>query len=779
MKILFRNKVFLLIFYFLTFTFEQANSQTIGLVLSGGSAKGLAHIGVIRALEENNIPIDYIAGTSIGSMIAGLYAIGYSPAEMEALFKSEEFRFWYKGLIQEKYYYFYKKNEDNPALVRFKFTNDSLRKAQLPSNVVPSHQMDFAMMQTYGQGAAKANYNFDSLFVPFRCTAVDIYENQQVIFRKGDLASSIRASMTYPVYIKPIIMDGRLMFDGGLINNFPMDVMEQDFHPDIIIGSKVSTNSQRPDEDDILLQLENMLMAKTNYNIPDEKGIVIEAMVQDIALFDFHKANELIAYGYRAAMLRINEIKTLIRRRVDKLGKRFVSIRDLERRRKYFRSKLPEMLFDSIHISGLNASQAEYITKLIRKKENVVPVDQLKSEYFKLFADGQVENIYPTAKFNPKTNFFDIYLRMKQAKSLTAEIGGNISSGAINQGFAALEYRYLWKKALRLNLNANVGKFYISGMLKSRVDFPAAKPFFLDFSITYSQYDYIKSNPDVFFDDVRPMYLVQNEVGTRLDVGMPLQINGKISTGAAFALQDDEYYQTKTFKTTDKLDETKFLLFSSHFTYETKTLNERQYPDQGRRAFFQIRYTKGIETHTPGTTAPQTNVFSQYHNFFQAKFVYENYYQLHNRFVVGLYFEAVHSQKKFFNNYTSTILSAPVFQPTPQSKTLFLEYYRANSYAATGIISILRVNEECHWRSEVYLFQPLKTINQRKDEKGNYVATYGLFLQNSYALFSSAIIYFTLFGPASFSVNTYRKDETSTYFVFNFGYLIFNKRVTD
>ena len=90
-------------------------AQKVGLVLSGGGAKGLAHIAVIRVLEENGIPIDYIAGTSMGAIVAGLYSAGYSPDEMEQLFKSEQFRFWSTGQIQEEYRYFYSKPEEEPS----------------------------------------------------------------------------------------------------------------------------------------------------------------------------------------------------------------------------------------------------------------------------------------------------------------------------------------------------------------------------------------------------------------------------------------------------------------------------------------------------------------------------------------------------------------------------------------------------------------------------------------------------------------------------------------
>ena len=121
-------------------------AQKVGLVLSGGGAKGLTHIGIIRALEENNIPIDYITGTSMGAIIGSLYAMGYSPDDMEELLKSEDFKRWYSGQIEEKYVYHFKKNVPTPEFFNIRFSfKDSLKNFKpqfLPTSVVNPIQMN-------------------------------------------------------------------------------------------------------------------------------------------------------------------------------------------------------------------------------------------------------------------------------------------------------------------------------------------------------------------------------------------------------------------------------------------------------------------------------------------------------------------------------------------------------------------------------------------------------------------------------------------------------------
>src|SRR6056297_2550095 len=234
------NRGFLIFFISCLIAFNSTG-QSVGLVLSGGGAKGMAHIGVIRVLEENNIPIDYIAGTSIGAIVGGLYAAGYSPDEMEALFRSDDFYFWSTGHIQKEYRYYFTRPEPDPSWLelRLEKKEDKIRLLP-PTNIIPDEQMDFAFMELMASTTAACRNDFDSLMVPFFCVAADIYNNREVILRKGDLGDAIRASMTVPLYFKPIEINDTLMFDGGILNNFPHDIMKDIYNPDFIIGHKVA-----------------------------------------------------------------------------------------------------------------------------------------------------------------------------------------------------------------------------------------------------------------------------------------------------------------------------------------------------------------------------------------------------------------------------------------------------------------------------------------------------------------------------------------------------------
>lgn len=151
-----------------------AFSQGVGLVLSGGGAAGFSHIGVIKALEENEIPIDYITGTSSGALVGALYACGYSPKEIEAYVLSDEFQAMASGKVGASREFFLREDEITSSILEFGFSGDSIFQKSLPTNFIRPALLDYEMMRILGAPDAATGHNFNNLFVPFRCVASDI-----------------------------------------------------------------------------------------------------------------------------------------------------------------------------------------------------------------------------------------------------------------------------------------------------------------------------------------------------------------------------------------------------------------------------------------------------------------------------------------------------------------------------------------------------------------------------------------------------------------------------
>ena len=185
-----------------------SSAQKVGLVLSGGGAVGLTHIGVMKAFEENEIPIDYIAGSSMGALIGAMYAAGLSPWQIDSLFNTERYKLMASGGLQDEYIFHFKEEVPDASLINLKFDLDTSLQASLPTNLRSPVLIDYEQMRGFAGASAVSGSNMDSLFVPYRCVASDITAQRPVVFSKGDLAQAVRASMSYPFYFKPIRIDG-------------------------------------------------------------------------------------------------------------------------------------------------------------------------------------------------------------------------------------------------------------------------------------------------------------------------------------------------------------------------------------------------------------------------------------------------------------------------------------------------------------------------------------------------------------------------------------------
>ncbi len=755
------------VFLFILLLANESRAQSVGLVLSGGGAKGMAHIGIIKVLEENNIPIDYIAGTSIGAIVGGLYAAGYTTGEMEELFKSDDFYFWSTGKIQEEYRYYFKKPESDPSWVELRITKrDDKVKLLPPISLIPEEQMDFAFMELLAATNSACGNDFDSLMVPFFCVATDVFNHQPVILRKGDMGEAIRASMTVPVYFKPIKINDTLLFDGGIVNNFPHDIMSAAFKPDIIIGHKVASDPKAAAPDDVMGQISNMVMRPTNFDIKPEDGILLETNFTNLSLLDFNKIEIAVEEGEKTAQGLIDSIKTRVHRRV---GQEVV-----REKRKNFNAKKPQLFFQNIQVEGVeDPEQRRFIIQSVKHRFNVVSLSFLKKEYFKLVADGNVKSIRPIARYNKETGYFDLHLKVEPEKKLKVNIGGNISTKPINQGFASLDYHSFKGRAYNLSSNLYFGRFYSSFKMGGRIDFPWQFPFYTAGYLTFNRWDFFASSSELFFEDVRPPYIIQDENNLRFEAGFPIDVHSKFYSGVSFSNAIDEYYQTKIFKKEDEPDQTTFNSFAVQAGLESNSLNYRQYPTEGEFCYLSAKYITGKENNTPGTTSNNSMETSKHHDFYLLKAHMTKYFKFGKAFSLGLHAESVFSNKSLMQNYTSTVLAAPGFYPSPHSKSLFIEKFHSNNYLAGGLSSIININTSLHLRLGAYGFAPIREelcnddLTAYQDENT---------FENYYLQGMAALVYQTGIGPLSLALNYYDKENTNLYLTLNFGYILFNKK---
>jgi NTE family protein len=750
-----------------------AFSQSVGLVMSGGGAKGLSHIGVIKALEENDIPVDYVAGTSMGAIVAGLYASGCSPDEMIEIFKSNDFENWLSGNIDKKYRYYALSKEPTSELFLVKFNIEKGKKIplkiNLPSSIISPYPMDIAFFELFSGATAACNGNFDKLFVPFRCVSVDINTHKLFVSRSGDLGLSIRASMTFPLAFKALSVDSALLFDGGIYNNFPWDVMENDFNPDFIIGSKCSDNEPVVDEENILRQLRKMLMNDTDYAMPEEKSIRIDSKLDDIDIFEFSKMDVIIETGYRSTLKLIDSIKQRISSRR--------TAGEIAERRKTFKANIPNNNLKNISVTGSKIPDKEknFIQKMISQGRNnpdtTMSIERFKDRYFKIVETGVVSSLFPMAVYDSISRNFNVKLQVTLGSENKLTFGANISSTLLNQAYLGFEHKHWGKAYSRYSINFHYGKLYSATQFGFRRDYPFNLSVFWEHYFRYNHYDYYESRTDFFIEDEKPVYLKHQDVHYQLSGGYIVNRNTIFRMDATAGINESDYYQNRNFLVSDTSDTYKLHYFASGVEIVRNSLNYIEYPTKGRKWQIKLQFITGDGKYTPGNTSMfEKEKMSK--SIFSMKLYEENYFKISKNFSVGYLLEGVYSQKASFSGYYPTLFLSPSFQPTQHSKTLFLENFRANSYVAAGIMPVFSFMERVYFKGGVYVFQPYREL--RKGEKNQIV--YGDKFKNRSFMGYMSFVWQLPIGPLSATLYYYNGYKNKFIFSINFGHLIFNKK---
>ncbi len=762
------KKNLLVLLFFFSF-FPVGWAQKVGLVLSGGGAKGMTHIGIIRALEENEIPIDYITGTSMGAIVGALYAMGYSPDEMEDLLRSPDFKRWYSGSIEAKYGYYFKKNRPTPEFIDMRFAlRDSLhiKPHILPASMVNPIQMNLAFVELFAQATAACDGNFNKLFVPFRCVASDVYNKKTLILGEGDLGDAIRASMSFPFVFKPIEINGVLAYDGGIYNNFPTDVMRKDFNPDIIIGSVVSANPSKPKENDLMSQLENMVMQKTDYSIPDSVGIVMTFKFKDVNLLDFDRLRELHDIGYNRTIDMMDSIKHRIKRRV--------STENVRLRRLVYKSNLPQLRFKDIHIEGANAQQQAYIKKEFHDNpETIFTYEDLKRGYFRLLADNMISEIIPHAIYNPKENLYELHLKVKMEDNFSVRIGGSVSTTSSNQIYLGIGYQNLNYYSKEFSIDGQLGKIYNNLQFMARFDLPTRIPTSYRFIASLSTYDYYRKEK-LFSRNDKPAFNSKDERFVKLMVSLPFLADRRAEFGFGFGKLKDNYFQSNVIDfDKDRSDNSIYKLWGGSVGFYGNTQNARQYATKGYWEKLIAQIYTGKEYFTPGTSSMIENgLYTKNTAWLQISYMKEVYHTMGAKFILGWMTEALYSSKNFSENYTATMMQAGDFSPTPHSKLMYNEAFRANQYVAAGIKPVYLLNDMLHLRTELYGFMPIFPI--KKNTQNN--AYYGKAFSQFEYMGEISIVCQLPFGAISAYVNHYSSPKKEWNVGLTIGWQLFNYR---
>lgn len=742
------------------------HAQSVGLVLSGGGAKGLAHIGVLKALEENDIPIDYVVGTSMGGIVAGCYASGMSPDEIETMVLSDDFRRWVNGEPEKGFNYFYHKSPDDPHFIKINLSLDSTFNIHFNTSIASDVSLNFAFAEKMAEASAISKDNFDSLLVPFRVVASDVFTQEVQVLSNGPLSEALRVTQTVPFFYNPIRFQGKYLFDGGIYDNFPVDVVQSQFHPDVVIGSNVSSKvfDKYPyGEDDNLIShsLLYMLLDKSDPEDMPENGIYLQPDLKGYTAFDFGSAKSMIDSGYQETMRKMPEIKRQISARR--------SCDEMAARRNAFLNRSHPLVFDRLEFEGFNVRQQHFIEHVFRVNPahpHPLYINDIKQGYFRLVSEDYFSNVFPDIVFDSLTRKFVFQLRKRPQQNFQIGFGGNIATRNVSTIYLGADYYRFDRTLTHAYAGFEAGSFFKSADLRARIDYPYFNQIFLQPEVIFNNWDYLESED--LLSKRSPTVLTRFDRNASVYLGKPLGNFFRAGIGVEGINNSDHFSNGAYFVSADTLDELELSGYKVGFDLLSDNLNRKQYASAGKKLHFSLGYYNLTEQYTPGSTSILTAPTRGRVNWFRLRFSAEQYF---NRgwYRPGYLLECVFSNQPAFANYYATIINAPGFFPMQDSRTLLLENFRAFNYLAGGLRNVFALHSKLDLRIEGYLFKPLEYLTRGQNQD----VAFNESLNTIFFAGSASLVMHSPIGPIALSFNYYDDKQNEFGVLLHVGYMLF------
>jgi len=410
-----------------SFGFTQTKNQDdlkVGLVLSGGGAKGLAHIGVLKVIDSLGVKIDYVSGTSMGAIVGSLYASGYSGKELDSIFRSLDFNKLINDDLPRASKAFYERNNSERYAVTLPFDNF---KIKLPS-ALSRGQNVYGLISKLTLHVTDIN-DFSKLPIPFFCIATNAETGKEVILDKGVLAQAVMASGALPSLFQPVFIDGEMLIDGGVVNNYPIDELREK-GIDVIIGVDVqddlATRKELTSAPDVLLQINNFRTINDMKLKSKKTDVYIKPNITDFNVVSFNDGSEIIKKGVEAADLNIDELLKL-RSKQKQQTKQIINkpIQD-------------SIAINSIIVKGNKKYSRAYILGKLKLKDN-------EKVSYKNFNKG-VNNLIATNNFD----YFQYHF--KKSENEVYDLEANLTETEISTFLKfGLHYDDLYKSAALVN----------------------------------------------------------------------------------------------------------------------------------------------------------------------------------------------------------------------------------------------------------------------------------------------------------------------------------------
>lgn len=458
-----------------------AKRPKVGVVLCGGGAKGFAQIRILKAIDEAGIPVDYIGGTSIGSIIGSLYAVGYDPDVIEELVRKQDWNSIIYDKIPPEFIPIDKKIETRKYLATFPISNGKIKvKSSLVDGVYVNMLLSRLMLP------ANMTHDYRKLPVPFYCIATDVEHARQYEMTKGNLARSVRASMSIPFLFRPVSLDGKLLIDGGMVNNFPVRNMKER-GVDIIIGIDLEDESIPASKIDnsleLLISLMNLSSLEESMYARKHCNIYIKPDLHGRNMLSFNDFDSIIQFGQEAADRFMPEFRKL----ADSLHK----IKSFEVKRPHVQP-VDTLIIKEIQVEGVSDNHKNVVVREFGSNFPIkMSIDQIEDVIIKLRASGYYENLWYNIEKKGDGCVFKLHCEEIEDMSLAVAIhyDNNYGIGALVNMTIKNVFKNINRSTLSFDLNIAENPYlkvkfnkHHRKMFRFGVDFSV-------YSLTMRQYD--------------------------------------------------------------------------------------------------------------------------------------------------------------------------------------------------------------------------------------------------------------------------------------------------
>lgn len=608
-------------------------AKGIGLALSGGGARGLAHVGVLKALEDADISVDYIAGTSSGALIGGLYAIGYQAAEIEQIVLNNSWRQVLDDTIYRKSYYISQKRW--LPYSNLKFYLDENYRPQLPQAFFAGNELiNFLFKITY---PASATSDFKAFDIPFSCTATNIVTGKLKIFQYGNLHEAIRASMSFPTVLKPFSINDSLYIDGGILANLPAEVV-RNMGADYVIGVKTNNYLEKENDlntlIDVLNQTININIQKHIHKSEAQCDLIIEPDLKQYELLDFNKKEQIIEIGYQAAQKYIDQIKKYSRKPLF--------------RKQYSQVPYKITLVDIKVLGNEHLSKTKIKEYLDLHSNQVYNKSELLNAVEEVYNSKLFDSIYPLLK--REKNGYVLTVKVKERRRRELSVGFAYDEESDFSLSNTLSLTNVIQPNSKLLLNLKLGN-----MQAMNLDY--VKNFGKHYGVYFRVFPNIIENRFYSYNDnhQKTNSVKSLEYGTTLGVGAFFQ-NAFILEAYAF------HFRKKLYQDIADFNETSYKSTGIGIKAYHESLDDFDFPMQGTQLMAKISGTRDIYFSDRG--------YRKFWMKLKTFFPYKNWISLKYQLEYGSYFEDFDMDfDPFFIGGMDSFLgmypkekSAPIFQ---------------------------------------------------------------------------------------------------------------------